>query len=200
LLKGVRGRALVLSFSLPWLGLFVVSFAGGCAPQSADRTPSGQIVVGGQGGADGRGGRGSPAMPPSTGADPVAPPSAAGASGSGGTGGSTATGGPGGSGPEGSPVPVAPPDAAPPDAPPPDTAPPDIGPPLIDALAATCNNLPAWRSGVQYQEGADITHMEPRRRFECRNWPYTPWCSLPVYEPGKTRHWPEAWIDRGRCP
>jgi hypothetical protein len=170
----------------------------GCAPQSADRTPGG-VITGGEGGR----GRASPSVPPgSIDPTPIAGNGGAGGGGQAGTGpsGGGAGGGAGGSG-EGSPAPGASPDAAlPVDTPPPDTNPPDIGPPLIDALAATCNNLPAWRSGVQYAEGADITHMEPKRRFECRSWPYTPWCALPVYEPGKTRHWPEAWIDRGRCP
>jgi hypothetical protein len=78
--------------------------------------------------------------------------------------------------------------------------PPDIGPALLNTLAPSCNNLPAWRAGFQYQPGADITHLTPRQRFECRPMPYSPWCSLDVYEPGRNRHWPDAWIDRGRCP
>jgi hypothetical protein len=175
-------------------GLFclgVVAFVlAACAPRSADRTPSGTLS--GEGGA----GRPGPPTEPGNaagGANPGGPP-AAGSGGSGGTAGSAS----GGSG--GSPLPPPPPDLRPPDTLAPDAAPPDIGPPLLDALASTCNNLPAWREGVQYAEGADVTHMIPRRRFECRPWPYTPWCALPVYEPGRTRHWPEAWIDRGQCP
>ncbi len=81
-----------------------------------------------------------------------------------------------------------------------DGTPRDVGPPLSNAVAASCTNLPTWRSGVQYQQGADVIHLEPRRRFECRTWPYTPWCALSAYEPGLNRHWPEAWVDRGRCP
>jgi hypothetical protein len=183
---GVRGRI--------WLGLFAVLTAAGCAPQSADRTPSGQ-VIGGEGGS----GRATPMVPRSNEGSGGSGGSVSGTGGSGGVPGTPMAGAPGGSGPPEGPS-GPPPDAALPDTPPPDTAPPDIGPPLIDALAASCNNLPAWRSGVQYGEGADITHMEPRRRFECRPWPYTPWCALPAYEPGLNRHWPDAWIDRGRCP
>jgi hypothetical protein len=51
-----------------------------------------------------------------------------------------------------------------------------------------------------YAQGADVTNLEPKRRFECRPWPYTPWCSLPNYEPGRTKHWIDAWFDRGMCP
>ena len=93
-------------------------------------------------------------------------------------------------------------DAEPVDAVDPPDAAPDSRPlpPLLDARAASCNNLPTWQSGVQYQPGADITHLVPRRRFECRNLPYSPWCALGAYEPGRNRHWPEAWIDRGQCP
>jgi hypothetical protein len=197
---GVRGRFGIASevrvSRFAWAALSLATLTAACAPQPADRTSG---VLGGIPGSPG------PGRPP-----PLLTGGRGGAEGTGGSGG----GGGGPSGTAGAPGPVpggegppgpSPDGGSPADAPAADTSPPedttrDVGPALRDALAASCNNLPVWRSGVQYAEGADIVHLEPRQRFECRPWPYTPWCALPAYEPGLNRHWPEAWIDRGRCP
>jgi hypothetical protein len=203
------------------LGVVVwLSMAAACTPQSVDRAtvePTGgggaartrePPLIGGQGsGAGGSGGgaprpsgaedagggrdrAGSGAMSTDASARQDAPP---------------ATGGPPDallSAPDGNPGDSLPPrDSIARDSSPlPDRAREEPLPPLSDAVAASCNSLPAWRAGVRYQSGADITNLAPRQRFECRPWPYTPWCSLSDYEPGRTKYWPDAWIDRGRCP
>ena len=97
------------------------------------------------------------------------------------------------------PRPPSPPDAEA-DAPP---APVDSPPPRPDfssALAASCAGADTWRSGKQYEAGDTVVHGEPRRKFECRPWPNTPWCWLPDYEPGKNLFYDDAWIDQGACP
>jgi hypothetical protein len=79
-----------------------------------------------------------------------------------------------------------------------DTAPPR--PDFSSAVAASCTDAEPWQSGKQYEAGDTVVHGEPRRKFECRPWPNTPWCWLPDYEPGKHLFYDEAWIDQGACP
>ncbi len=197
LLRGVRGcRPILLSCLL--------SLTAVCAPQSADRTPSAEVVgpsLGGRrapsggagegGGIAGAGGAGGGAGATGGAGGAAGGPGTGGTAGTGATGGNGASGGSGGAG-----APDAPSE--------PDVSPPDMKPdavyPVNDARAASCNNLPTWRPNFQYTDGADVVNLDPRRRFECRPWPYTPWCSLPDYEPGRTKHWIDAWIDRGMCP
>jgi hypothetical protein len=100
-------------------------------------------------------------------------------------------------------------DASPPVPQPPDAeadAPPipvDSPPPRPDfssAVAASCVGADTWQSGKQYEVGDTVVHGEPRRKFECRPWPNTPWCWLPDYEPGKNLFYDDAWTDQGACP
>jgi len=76
-----------------------------------------------------------------------------------------------------------------------------VAPPLSQSLADSCTGLPAWEEGKRYEDGDAVVEGEPLHRFECRPWPYSPWCSLIHYKPGlRTTHWPDAWIDAGVCP
>jgi hypothetical protein len=79
-----------------------------------------------------------------------------------------------------------------------DTAP--ARPDFSTAMAASCVGDSPWQSGKQYEAGDTVIHGEPRRKFECRPWPNTPWCWLPDYEPGKNLFYDDAWIDQGACP
>ena len=156
-----------------------------CAPQQAvDRSDRGLDGQGGQAGTATQGGatggfqRGGVSNPPTPDGGSAGPsPDAAGAG--------TA------------------PDAAPPA----DTAPdlePDaewIAPPLSESLAESCADLPPWEEGKRYEDGDAVVAGQPKHRFECRPWPYSPWCSLIHYRPGlRTTHWPDAWLDAGACP
>ena len=101
-----------------------------------------------------------------------------------------------------SPTPSDPP--ANPPAPTPDAGPagyvPD--PALSTSTAADCKNSAAWVAGSgPYLGGEKVTHGTPKRKFECRPWPYAPWCAQVDYEPGRAgSFWVDAWIDRGICP
>ena len=92
-----------------------------------------------------------------------------------------------------------PPDAAA-DAPPDPVDAPPPRPDFSSAVAASCAGADPWQSGEQYEAGDTVVHGEPRRKFECRPWPNTPWCWLPEYEPGKNLFYDDAWIDQGTCP
>jgi hypothetical protein len=84
-----------------------------------------------------------------------------------------------------------------------DTAPevPLPDPNLSSPPAKSCDKAPAWTPGGVYLGGESITHGTPKRKFECRPWPYAPWCALESYEPGAPgSFWIDAWIDRGLCP
>jgi hypothetical protein len=97
------------------------------------------------------------------------------------------------------PAPSAPDAAAEPDAPDPvDTPPPR--PDFSSAVATSCAGSDPWQGGTQYEAGDTVVHGEPRRKFECRPWPNTPWCWLPDYEPGRNLFYDDAWIDQGACP
>ena len=138
LLRGVRGYLPVL---------FVVgALVAVCAPQSADRATIADPIGSPTGG-----------RRPRTGAGEAGAGGAAGSGGSGGTGGAVDVSGPvdaGGSGGN-----AGQPDApASPDTPPPPDAEPDVIYPVNDARAASCNNLPAWRSETLYAPGADVLH------------------------------------------
>jgi hypothetical protein len=97
------------------------------------------------------------------------------------------------------PRPPSPPDAAA-DAPPDPVDAPPPRPDFSSAVAASCAGADPWQSGKQYEAGDTVVHGEPRRKFECRPWPNTPWCWLPEYEPGKNLFYDDAWIDQGACP
>jgi chitin-binding protein len=67
-------------------------------------------------------------------------------------------------------------------------------------VAASCVGADTRPSGQPKQVGDTVVHGEPRRKFECRPWPNTPWCWLPDYEPGKNLFYDDAWTDQGACP
>jgi hypothetical protein len=90
-------------------------------------------------------------------------------------------------------------DAGAPDAELPTPNPPD--PNLSDVRASDCKGVAAWKPGGTYLGGEKFTHGSPQRLFQCRPWPYAPWCSLPSYEPGLPGGpWIDAWIHKGICP
>jgi hypothetical protein len=94
--------------------------------------------------------------------------------------------------------PTTPPPAAA-DAGTPDNAP---EPGLSNTVAASCKDLPEWvPDSGPYLGGEKVTYGTPKHKFECRPWPFAPWCAQLEYEPGKAGiEWTDAWIDRGLCP
>jgi hypothetical protein len=77
---------------------------------------------------------------------------------------------------------------------------PDPG--LSHQTADSCKGQPTWvADSGPYLGGEKVTYGTPLRKFECRPWPYAPWCAQLEYEPGKaSTPWVDAWIDRGLCP
>jgi hypothetical protein len=80
----------------------------------------------------------------------------------------------------------------------PPLAPPAGGPP--PAPAGACNADP-WRPGEPYTDGNRVTNGTPTHVYECKPWPFSGWCPIAAYEPGKTgAPWEDAWLDVGACP
>jgi hypothetical protein len=160
-----------------WL---MLALALGCAPRAVDRT----IDAGGN-----RPGRDARLEAPTSPELPRGPDAAA--------SGTTDTGGQAPQADAPSQLPEPPPPPEPP-APVVDAAP--ARPDFSSAVAASCTGASPWESGKQYEGGDTVIHGEPRRKFECRPWPNTPWCWLPDYEPGRNLFYDDAWIDQGACP
>jgi hypothetical protein len=168
--------------------LALLALAMSCAPVSLDRgePTDGRtdfMRAGGRtGGAGARTGG-------STGSGGDSTPAPTGGGGGGGSGQASGEGGAGGAG-----EPVV-------DATPEDLRDAKILPALRDASAASCTNVPDWKPGFLYEPGATVAHTTPRRKFKCRPWPNSGWCSSAQYEPnGPKGYWPDAWIDEGVCP
>jgi hypothetical protein len=89
-----------------------------------------------------------------------------------------------------------------PDAGTPGKTPDPVDPTLSSMPASDCKNAVAWLpDSGPYLGGEKVTHGTPKHKFECRPWPYAPWCEQIEYEPGKAGiPWVDAWIDRGICP
>jgi hypothetical protein len=89
-------------------------------------------------------------------------------------------------------------------------SPSDPAPPPADADPAGANPAPAavscgdagpWKGGEAYAAGKRVTHNTPMHIYECKPWPFSGWCPMAAYEPGKTdAPWTDAWIDLGVCP
>jgi hypothetical protein len=74
-------------------------------------------------------------------------------------------------------------------------------PNLNDTPATDCAGVAEWQPGGTYLGDEKFVHGTPKRLFQCRPWPYAPWCSLPSYEPGLPGSpWADAWIHKGICP
>jgi hypothetical protein len=84
----------------------------------------------------------------------------------------------------------------------PDVTPAPADPTLSSMPASDCAKTSAWLpDSGPYLGGEKVTHGTPKHKFECRPWPYAPWCEQIEYEPGKAGiPWIDAWIDRGICP
>jgi hypothetical protein len=78
---------------------------------------------------------------------------------------------------------------------------PATGPVAPPAPAADCAGAQPWRGGEPYKDGTRVTHGTPAHVYECKPWPFSGWCPMAAYEPGKTdTPWSDAWIDLGACP
>jgi hypothetical protein len=67
--------------------------------------------------------------------------------------------------------------------------------------SVTCSDAVPWKSGESYGGGKRVTHNAPPHIYECKPWPFSGWCPMAAYEPGKTdAPWTDAWIDLGVCP
>ncbi|HEY0707821.1 MAG TPA: hypothetical protein VGG33_13540 [Polyangia bacterium] len=70
-----------------------------------------------------------------------------------------------------------------------------------DTTAATCQELPLWKSDTAYGPEDRVRHGNPARSYKCRPWPQGLWCSKTTYEPAdEPGAWVDAWIDEGACP
>lgn len=64
----------------------------------------------------------------------------------------------------------------------------------ITVEPANSGGNPPYQPGTAYKAGDKVSHNGGN--YECLGWPYTPWCSLPAYEPGKAGDvWKNAWKD-----
>jgi hypothetical protein len=75
----------------------------------------------------------------------------------------------------------------------------------IAPTAPTSSCPPQYQSGQTYNEGDLVSNPIPEiisssiPYFKCREFPFTPWCSQPAYEPGVTMSWEQAWELVGVC-
>ena len=69
----------------------------------------------------------------------------------------------------------------------------------VDATATACTQKDVlnFSTSTTYQAG-DVVRVETKR-FKCKGFPYTNWCSRPGYEPLVSDFWREAWDEDGTC-
>ncbi len=53
------------------------------------------------------------------------------------------------------------------------------------------SEYPAYAAGKVYKAG-DVVKSRGSL-YQCKKWPYSGWCRKAVYEPGRSRYWPNAW-------
>jgi hypothetical protein len=160
----------------PGDGGFVFPPAGGGSGGSGAST-------GASGGSTGGGAGGSSGSGPGSGGSTATQPGSGGASGGTlGTGGATGPAGSDGGGPPVSPTP-------------------DAGTTGAEPTGVACGNAQPWMANGSYMAGDHVTDSVPPHIYECKPFPFSGWCPMPGYEPGKAgTPWMDAWMDLGPCP
>ncbi len=53
-------------------------------------------------------------------------------------------------------------------------------------------DVPAYEVGKTYADGEQVLGSDGNI-YQCKPWPYTPWCSSASYAPAESQHWADAW-------
>ena len=61
-----------------------------------------------------------------------------------------------------------------------------------DTTTPPTTDVPAYEAGKTYAEGDQVLATDGNV-YQCKAWPYTPWCSSSAYAPAESQLWANAW-------
>ncbi|WP_044583193.1 hypothetical protein [Aliivibrio salmonicida] len=61
-----------------------------------------------------------------------------------------------------------------------------------DTTTPPTTDVPAYEAGKTYAEGDQVLATDGNV-YQCKAWPYTPWCSSSSYAPAESQLWANAW-------